>query len=942
MRFFKYTQALCFTLCVLHATQLVAESVGETLSDEQNHYEMAKTAWYAEKENEAFIHVKNALQQQPDHIPSLILMSELFFSAGNIPAARTTLEKGAALGADINLILPLLGTVYILEKDLDALQLLAKNQTAFSKRSQFEWALLLGQRELLSQEPELARAHFESAYQMFPEDTRAMNTLAQVYLRFSDYQRADALIDQSLAINDRNERTWVLKGEAAEARGRWELAITYYLTAFDLDSDDPKTLRLLAANYLRKKDYPEVQKFLNIILDQSPYDPNANLIQAGLLLNEGKTKDAHAILATLSDNLSSLDIKDRLSDASLIYIQGVADHMRGNEESAKKNLTDYLATRPDDVEAIRLLFTIYRQNEENFKAVALLEDKQRVIAKDLDLSVQLASLYIRENKYLKTEQLLAAMGVHFSGHPVLSVLEARLLHARGLSQEALDLLLARRSTSFRPLPTEVMIGQLYLEQNQLEAASVQINALVDSFPNEFDVLVLKAGLHLRKNEFQQALAVINLATNRKPEDAGLAYNRALALNGLGNDADAVTALKQVLVKHPEHLPSMMLLARIALKRGDVVEAHDWVGKVLAQSPANESALFFQYQIFSGEGNGQSALASIEKLLQLKRLDPVYLSEYAATLIQLQRYSELDGPLNMLYSLWSADAEKLVSLAELQVRAGRLEAGIASLEKALKIQPASDAAKLGMVQIYIARNELAEAEKWLSRVSHPARKSVHYLVREGDIARLEGKNAAALVSYFAAHDLDPHNRLVLVHLYDLTKTGDQFSKFSARIEKQLEGVSDPWLSKLLADAYLTQHRFLDAQRHYERLMMDDRFSSNLSLINNLANIYARDDLAKAIAFAEPALKGGQKSFALLDTVGWLLVRDGRFSDGLAYLREAYSMNSGSGEVRYHIGKALIGLNREKEALAELLASLDSGDDFEGRSDAKVWVNKLQSP
>ena len=931
MNFFRPRSFILLCLLSLFSIYVSAAQTHNP-SEEESYYELAKAAWYAKKENEAFIHVKNSLQKQPDHIPSLILMSELFISAGNMPLARTTLEKAYGLGADVNLILPLLGSVYVLQNDLEGLRQLGAKKDSFSRRTSFEWLLLQGQRYAMEGDLELARGQFAQAAEMYPKDTRALNSLAAAQLRLSNFTQVDELIKTSLELDDKNERTWVLKGEAAEKRGREPEAIQYYLKAFDLQSDDPKTLRLLAASYLKQKNYDEARKFLDIILDQSPKDPTALLMDAGLLMSTGNTKEAQTRLATLSQNISSLDTKTLLSNVSLLYIQGVADYLRGNTESAKAILVNYLAAKPDDVEAIRILFNLYQGNEEAYKAVALLENSQRTVSKDLELSAQLAALYIGDRKYLKTEQLLSDMQVHFAGHPLLTMLEARLLKARGLTSDALDLLVRQHPNGFRPLPYELMLAQLQLELGNLDAASTSIKAMLGRFPDDFDVLQLGAAYHLKRAQYEPALGLLDKASAIQPNNTDVRYNKAVALRGLGKSEDAEVALRDILKLDSAHIPTLLLLAKSALQSENPLQAHDWISKILVIHPANESALFTEYQIYQSENDQLNALSVLEKLLQIKRLDPDYLTEYALTLIRLKRFSELDSTFNLLLSLWSDNPDQLVNLAYLQIQADRLTDARALLEKAMVLAPSSDGPKLAMAQLMITRGEASEATKWLEKVSEAEKDSTRFLLLSAEQAIKMGDSAKAFQKYFAVLGKEQSNREALINLYELTKGGKHFPEFSQHLEGLMHRNPDPWLLKLAGDAYLIQGQDNKALTPYETLIQDPKYANNLSLVNNLANIYGRQDLKKGIKLAQPVLKNGLKSFALLDTVGWLLVQDGQFNDGLGYLREAYSMNASSGEVRYHIAKALIGLGREREALVELRAAIDSGEAFPGKEDA----------
>ena len=123
----------------------------------QNSYEKAATAFAENKVNEAFIFVKQSLQKNPEHLPSKLLISKLFYDAGNLPAV----DEALALGADINLVLPVLGSTLIIQKKDQELLNLAKYQAQFNRQNQFEWALLMGQVELINSNKYEAQDQFE-------------------------------------------------------------------------------------------------------------------------------------------------------------------------------------------------------------------------------------------------------------------------------------------------------------------------------------------------------------------------------------------------------------------------------------------------------------------------------------------------------------------------------------------------------------------------------------------------------------------------------------------------------------------------------------------------------------------------------------------------------------------------------------------------------------
>ena len=113
------------------------------------------------------------------------------------------------------------------------------------------------------------------------------------------------------------------------------------------------------------------------------------------------------------------------------------------------------------------------------------------------------------------------------------------------------------------------------------------------------------------------------------------------------------------------------------------------------------------------------------------------------------------------------------------------------------------------------------------------------------------------------------------------------------------------------------------------------------LNNLANIYAKSDLDKALTTAKKVLDNNGRNPSLLDTIGWIYLEKDMPTDALFYLREASALDSSNPEIRYHQGVALARLNRNPEAIREFKTALQLSDDFNGASEARTWLNKLQN-
>jgi Flp pilus assembly protein TadD len=146
-------------------------------------------------------------------------------------------------------------------------------------------------------------------------------------------------------------------------------------------------------------------------------------------------------------------------------------------------------------------------------------------------------------------------------------------------------------------------------------------------------------------------------------------------------------------------------------------------------------------------------------------------------------------------------------------------------------------------------------------------------------------------------------------------------------------------RALADAQVRKGDFAAARKNYERLLRDSR--NDVEVLNNLAMVAFRQNDKAAVGYAERAYKLTTTHAPVLDTLGWILVRQGQLDRGIGLLREARTRDSANPEIRYHYAAALAQAGRDAEARAELREGLKQGAAFSELDDAKKLQLKLGS-
>lgn len=922
-------------IALLCATLITA--VAAPAEDANVSYEKAVQAYEEAAYDTAFIHLKNALQSDPNLLSARLLLAQLYFNAGDIASAEEESREALLLGADMNLVLPVYGQSLVLQEKVDELFEIERVSDTFTTASQFEWALLKGQGYLLRGERDLARREFERAASILPDDVRSNNTVAAIYMNSGMEAEARTLVEKALRLEPENPKTWQLRGELSLREKNYSQALEYFLRGNELDPEDLRIQRSLAQVYLQLDDREKTQEYLDLILEESPDDPAATLISALLLIGEGDVELGGNMLANLSGTLAKFDEAGKQSDDSMLFIRAAAEYIQNNDLNAISLFNAYLVKNKEDITAIRLLADLYLRNGEVRRATELLSSREPEVATDLGLSVQLLSLYIQSGNQYRAHELLENLKRSGAGdNPYVVMLEAELLRSEGRKDDALRVVNAGQFGVQEPIGYGILRGVLQLETGQQADAERTVQQLNERFTDNIRVDNLAAVIFLTSDKLKEAETYIAAALQQDPSDIDARFNQAMLHKKRGELEESRKILKPLLEDRPSHTKALLLLARIQFLEGQYEEAIEWSDKVYAYDSTSATASTLQLEIYSQAGDWEKALVVAQRMVREDPQNTGFLVQLADIAVKADETELARNTLSRLYPLWKGDPEKLRELATLQARFGNEAAARKSLERALKLDKASYGVKLDLARLDLAEGKIDQAEDAALALQKADSKRAEGSLLLGEIALARKRPEEAQKHFLRAFEIDHNNLDAIARLYELSTQGIGQQAFIDALEKALRDTSLPVLGvRLLADSYLTQGNTAEATLYYEKLLDLDALAADPAVLNNLANIYASSDLEKALATAHKGLEaeGAEQSSALLDTMGWILARKGENEQALSYLRKAYVKNSTDPEIRYHLGATLIALGRTAEGERELRAALDSGKPFTGREEAQ---------
>ena len=139
---------------------------------------------------------------------------------------------------------------------------------------------------------------------------------------------------------------------------------------------------------------------------------------------------------------------------------------------------------------------------------------------------------------------------------------------------------------------------------------------------------------------------------------------------------------------------------------------------------------------------------------------------------------------------------------------------------------------------------------------------------------------------------------------------------------------------LATAYQQQNDTKQAEEHYKAMLAEQ--PDNVLALNNLAFLYSQKNDPQALELAKKAYDKAPESAAILDTYGYILIKQGQIKDGLPILEKAASLAPKENDIQFHLAEAYFA-NDNKQKAIEILESIVKAE--QGFSEKKAAVNLL---
>ena len=913
-------------------------------------YEKALLSYNDGEIEAAYIHLKNTLKNNVDHIPGKILMGKILLINGYFIDATLVLYEALALGGDITLIIPLLGESLLYERRFDELFALSHDYRLTSEL-QFHWQMQKARayghlRDLTN---ELQAYKLALRYSAASTNKRSINVnsalhgLVAFYIKTGKFKQANILLIRAFDISPDDYLSWHLQGQLFKQQQDHEQALKAFNYSLSLNPDYLDSKRALVSLHMESGANNQAIIMVDEILEETPDDPRARLLKAKLLLakrdNSDDSKLAKEILGQLSQQISQVPEQVLLDNDWILFINGITAYLLDNYESAIRNLIQYQTNNADNFHATLMIAHSYLKVGQRSLAREILDRNLDKVVKNLEAALLLCDLYIESNKGFKCESIIVNLKKSFPNFTTVLLAEARVLYSRKQLSEAITLI-EQANNKQNDLQFESYLLELYMAADQYHKAGRLVTKLLVEHPDDIALLNVMAAALIKINQPKQAYQVLEHLLNLDAHHFAAKYNQASALLDLKRPQQAKKRLLTLIKIKPKHIQSRLLLAKTEIALGNSLGAIEVLNKLLQLDKRNIAGHEMLVQLFKLTGQYEQALNRLSTLLKSDRLSGAYLLIKVEIFLAMGERTQAKKQMDILKGIWNDDAQDLITLARLQRRAHDLTGARISLNRALEIAPKLNELAFADAKLSIYEKNTETAEKKISQLKGNNIQNSQVVMLEGDLFLSRRKAEAAQTSYLKAFELNNNNGMALAKAYNLAISGFQKDDFEQQLVNTLnKQQSNFYYRNMFADFLLLEQRYAEAKQQYLRIFRLKALPNRADVLNNLAFASMFDDLEAAEIYAQQASELKPASSAILDTFGWILATKTKFEQALSVLRKASSIDASDASIRYHLAYTLHHVGRDKEAIVELEYAIQSQQNFAERKAAEELLNSL---
>lgn len=687
---------LIFTLCC-HFTV-----------EANNAYEDALKSFHQQEYQATIIHLKNALKEDIDHVPSRILLVETLIAQGKGEMAETELYDLQARGVDFNQIVALLGQSLILQNKYNRVLDVV---TSGYRGNQIESLVLFtrGQAYLGLNQLRQAEKAFNEALALQSDFQLAMLGIVQVAMNQNDIVKATTFVERALSSYEPLINAWIMQSTLYQMQGKFEQALSTINTAVKQDFEHLQARLNRATLYISNEQWSEAAVDIDFILTKIPLEPRAKYLRSIVSSKLGNVEDSKIKMNEVIVTLNSIPDEVLAQNPSYLFLAGVTNFNFNNLEDARHYFQNYLAVKENDFNSLRYL------------AIIDLKQNKPQNAKNL---LSKANIY-----YPDSPELLSLLGISFME---LGKIE----QARYFFEKVVSLIPNFGNALSNLAQSEILAG------NYNQAISNLLDARkVDDKSTSVSLLLIEA--YLKTKQFTKAKKLTRMLITAQPENSYFQQQHGIALGFSGDIDNARKAFQKALSIEPANSEAIIHLARMELIEQGPQPAIELLKSKLESQPKNTHLIVELADTYMKSNEVDTALKHYQQAFDFDNRNTFTLIKLIDYFFVTKKYNKAEPILLAYLQKYPKDSKIKIKLGHLYGKLNKPLKAIKTFESA--VPNSTDRAKTYMLLAQAllkvdnrieAINSLNKATAWDEKRIEPLMMLFPIVLSQKDFSRAE--------------------------------------------------------------------------------------------------------------------------------------------------------------------------------------------------------------
>lgn len=900
-------------------------------SNEQAQLQKAHEYVSAGKNRAALVELHSLVKEHPANLQARLALGSLLLNIGDPAAAVVQLTRAQKLGArPENVELPLAQALLQMGKFKEALATLHPDRVSSTK---LQAAMLTteGEAQIGLKQFQKAQKSFADALKKAPGFARAVAGQSSLALIDKQPKAAIAKADKALALDAKSGQALAVKGIALLEEKQFAKAGKSLQQALSVGPPQlsPSQLFMLRGRLVETQlatgQRDLAHKNLKLMLKQAPKQPYANYLR-GLLAYE--EKDYPSAVQHLQTTLNADPY-----DARSLTLLGAAEAAQKHDVLATNYLSSALAQAPDNAMARHLLATVQMRTGHGQTALDTLFAQKGGISTN-----EILSLFSSPAQAIQTLTTLQGNAQDERRRAAIDLALAQAFLIKGDSKQALSTLSTLKGNSNTVMATQRLTAAAFIRNGEPDKAIKIAESIAAEHGNDVKALHLAAAIMLAAGSNTGAETMLRKAEKIAPDNP--ASSNALGAIMLRENrlADAHAAFENTLSHVPDNLSAQLALARIAAQRGQVDKVSQWLDKASSSHPKSLVPLIILTEFQLRQQQTKQAVDTAQRAVKLAPNIPAILRLLGRAQLADKQGKAAIKSLREAAAKAPRDPRYALSVAEAQLALDEPKAAQATLASVVDQHPSFVPAVKALAMTQLQNQDPKGAFETVAKLAASGTEQTAAETLKGDLYARQKRYAEARAAYIQAQKLSPSRTLAIKAVIAGVNNHDKnaLAPLLAWLQKHPH---DTTARSILAYYYQSMGKTHAAEKQYRMALQDS--PDNPAALNNLAFLLGEKDVVQALPLAEKAYRLAPYNPQIMDTYGWLLLRDNHPVKALKLLEKSAAAQKNNPQIQYHYAKALAVAGQRKTAEQLLITTLKKHKQFKGMAAAESLLKQLRN-